>query len=364
MSKLFTPLQIGNVTLQHRIIMAPLTRYRADDNHAPLPVVKEYYEQRASVPGTLLITEATFVSPRGSGFANVPGIWNGVQIAAWQEVTAAVHAKGSFIYCQLWALGRAAHIEQLESIGERLVSSSDLPLDGAPVPKALVEDEIWAFVNDFKTAAENAINAGFDGVEIHAGGGYLIDQFTQDNANKRTDKWGGSVENRSRFALEVAKAIVGGIGAERTAIRFGPYATFQGMRMEDPVPQFTYLATQLKNLKLAYLHIMLPRVQANFDVETDEDVDFMIQAWANTSPVLLAGGFNSALARKMVDEEYPDRDIGTAFGRPFLANPDLPFRIKHSIALNHYIRATFYTPKSEIGYIDYPFSKEFKNIKL
>ncbi|TVY86605.1 putative inactive dehydrogenase, partial [Lachnellula willkommii] len=249
----------------------------------------------------------------GLDYSDDCGIWNGVQIAAWQEVTAAVHAKGSFIYCQLWALGRAAHIEQLESIGERLVSSSDLPLDGAPVPKALVEDEIWAFVNDFKTAAENAINAGFDGVEIHAGGGYLIDQFTQDNANKRTDKWGGSVENRSRFALEVAKAIVGGIGAERTAIRFGPYATFQGMRMEDPVPQFTYLATQLKNLKLAYLHVMLPRVQANFDVETDEDVDFMIQAWANTSPVLLAGGFNSALARKMVDEEYPDRDIGTAF---------------------------------------------------
>lgn len=364
MSKLFTPLQIGNVTAQHRIIMAPLTRYRADDFHVPLPIVKEYYEQRASVPGTLLITEATFVSPRGSGFANVPGIWNDAQIAAWKEVTAAVHAKGSFIYCQLWALGRAAHVEQLESIGERLVSSSKLPLEGAPVPEALVEEEIWAFVNDFKTAAENAIKAGFDGVEIHAGGGYLIDQFTQDNANKRTDKWGGSVENRSRFAIEVAKAIVSGIGAKRTAIRFGPYATFQGMRMADPVPQFTYLATQLRELKLAYLHVMLPRVQANFDVETDENVDFMIQAWANTSPVLLAGGFNSELAKKTLDEEYPDRDIGAGFGRPFIANPDLPFRIKHGISLNPYIRATFYTPKSEVGYIDYPFSKEFESANL
>lgn len=361
MSKLFSPLQIGDITLEHRVVMAPLTRCRADDNHVPLPIVKEYYAQRASVPGTLLISEATFISPRGSGFASVPGIWNDAQIAGWKEVTAAVHTKGSFIYCQLWALGRAAHVEQLKRLGERLVSSSDVPLEGAPVPEALGEEEIWAFVNDFKTAAENATKAGFDGVEIHAGGGYLVDQFTQDNANRRTDEWGGSIENRSRFALEVAKAVSSAIGAERTAIRFGPYATFQEMRMADPVPQFTYLATQLRVLKLAYLSLMLPRVQANFDVETDEDVDFMIQAWANTSPVLLAGGYNAKLAMKAVDNDYLDRDILTGFGRPFIANPDLPFRIKNNIALNPYIRATFYTPKSEVGYIDYPFSKEFEN---
>ncbi len=356
------PLRIGNCQLQHRLVMAPLTRLRAAEDHVQLPIATEYYEQRATVPGTLLIAEATFISFVSSGRdANAPGIFTPEQMRQWKEITTAVHKKGSFIFLQLWALGRAARVKALEAKGLEMVSSSATPMDSeAPTPRPMTEDEIWQCVKDFAQASKNTIEAGFDGIEIHAANGYLIDQFTQDNCNVRTDAWGGSIEKRARFCLEIAKAVSEAIGPERTAIRLSPYSTFQSMRMTDPIPQFTYLIENLKKLKLAYLHLVESRVAGNADVESTEKIDFGIKAWGNTSPILLAGGFRPASAKRAVEEEYTVYDIAIVFGRYFISNPDLPYRVLNGVELTPYNRDTFYKVKSPDGYIDYPFSNDFK----
>jgi NADPH2 dehydrogenase len=366
MPRLFTPLQVGQVTLKHRIVMAPLTRYRADNDHVPLPFVKEYYEQRGSFPGTLLVTEATFISPQAGGYANVPGIHNDAQIKAWKEVTDAVHAKGSFIYCQLWALGRAAKPEVINSEGFDHVSSSAVPIEeGLPVPRALTEEEIYQYIKDYAHAAKSAIAAGFDGVEIHGANGYLVDQFTQDTSNKRTDSWGGSVENRARFGIEVTKAVIAAVGADRTAIRLSPWNPFQGMKMKDPRPQFSYLLSALKELKLAYIHLIGSRY------EEEESLDFLTDIWGKTSPILIAGhlsrdanGYSSQGSHpsnaKLVLERYPNNDVVAVYGRYFIANPDLPFKVEKGLAFREYDRATFYKPMSREGYTDIPFSEEFQ----
>jgi len=368
-SRLFQPLRIGNITLKHRLAMAPLTRFRADDDHVQLPFTATYYQQRGSVPGTLLITEATFISPRAAGYNNAPGIWNQEQIAAWRCVTDAVHARGSFIFCQLWALGRVADPKVAAKEGITIVSSSATPVDAtSPVPKELTREEIDAFVADYAQAARNAVHgAGFDGVEIHGANGYLIDQFTQDTCNHRTDEYGGSIENRSRFALEVVRAVVDAVGASRTAIRLSPFSLFQGMKMADPIPQFTHLIRNLKAIgdghePLAYLHVVESCIYGNTDVEGTEKIDFAIQTWGHqpNSAVLIAGGFEPDSARRAVDEEYADYDVAVVFGRYFISTPDLPFRIEHGLQLNPYNRSTFYIPKSETGYIDYPFSEEYE----
>lgn len=371
-SKLFTPLQLGNLTLQHRLVMAPLTRFRADDNHVQLPFVKEYYTQRSCVPGTLIITEATFISPRAGGYPNVPGLYTPEQLAAWKEITDAVHAKGGYIYCQLWALGRVANPQVLRSEGGYdLLSSSATPIeapeqekgqkaDDTPVPREMTEDEIWGVIGDFATAAKAAVEqAGFDGVEIHGANGYLVDQFTQDTCNKRTDAWGGSVEKRSRFGLEVAKAVVEAVGADRLGIRLSPWSTFQGMRMQDPVPQFSHLIRGLKELNLAYIHLVESRITGNADVEASDKLDFAIDIWGRQSPILLAGGFRPDSATRAVDEEYKDFDVAIVFGRYWISSPDLAFRMKQGIELSNYDRDTFYKAKAKEGYVDYPFSKEF-----
>lgn len=350
------------MTLKNRLVMAPLTRFRADDDHVPLPFVETYYSQRASVPGTLLISEATFISRRAGGYPNVPGIWDPAQIEAWKRVTKAVHARGSYIYLQLWALGRCANPQCAESEGITIVSSSPNALDSEhAVPHELTPEEIKGWVRDYATAARNAVHeAGFDGVEIHAANGYLVDQFLQDVSNSRTDEYGGSVENRSRFGLEVARAVVDAVGADRVGIRLSPWSSFQGMKMDDPVPQFTHVVEHLKSLNLAYLHLVESRVSGNADLESTDKLDFLIDAWGNTSPVLLAGGYRPDSARRAVDEEYKDKDVAIVFGRYFISTPDLPFRIQKGIDLNPYDRALFYNPKSERGYIDYPFSAEFE----
>lgn len=361
MSKLFQPLRVGKVELSNRIIMAPLTRFRADDAHVPLPFVEKYYAQRASVPGTLLITEATFIAPEAAGLGNVPGIWNADQIAAWKNVTNAVHKKGSFIYLQLWALGRAANAKNLEKeFGKKVVGASDIAFEGGAKPTPLTEEEIWQFVGLYKQAALNAIEAGFDGVEIHGANGYLVDQFLQDVSNKRSDAWGGSVEKRARFGLEVAKAVIGAVGAERTGIRLSPYSEFQGMKMADPKPQFSYFAEELKKLELAYLHVVESRIAGNADVESTEKIDFLIDLWANQSPVFIAGGFKTDSAYRAVDEEYKDKDIAVVFGRYFITNPDLVFRVKNRLEFTPYDRNKFYNKKQEDGYITWAFSKEFE----
>ena len=360
---LFDPIRVGPTRLLHRVVMAPLTRYRANDAHVHTSLAVEYYTQRASVPGTLIITEATFISPRASGYANPPGIYNKDQIEAWSKVTDAVHKKGSYIFCQLWALGRAADpaIVRSEAGEKSFVSSSAVPMQAeGEIPRALEEEEIWGFVGDYAQAAKNAMEAGFDGVEIHGANGYLMDQFTQDVVNKRTDAWGGSVEKRSRFALEVAKAVVDAVGSEKVGIRLSPFSTFQSMKMADPIPQFSHLIAGLKDLNLTYLHLVESRVTGNADNDNTEKVDPLLEVWGKTTPVLLAGGFQPASAKRAVEEEYTDYNVLVVFGRHFIANPDLPFRIEKGIELTKYNRNTFYTAKTPVGYIDYPFSKEWE----
>ncbi|RDW84377.1 NADH:flavin oxidoreductase oxidase family protein-like protein [Coleophoma cylindrospora] len=359
-SKLFQPLQIGQCALKNRVVMAPLTRFRANDTHAPLPIVAEYYAQRASVPGTLLVSEATFIAPQAGGYDNAPGIYSEEQIAAWKKVTDAIHAKGSFIYLQLWALGRAADPNALAKDGFKVKSSSDVAFEGGAKPEPLTEAEIQEYIGLYAQAAKNAVAAGFDGVEIHGANGYLIDQFTQDTSNKRTDAWGGSIEKRARFGLEVAKAVVEAVGADKTGIRLSPFSSFQGMKMADPVPQFTYLVNELKKLNLAYLHLVESRIDGNADTEATEKVDPLIEAWGKTSPVLLAGGFKPDSAKRAVDEEYKDKDIAIVFGRLFISNPDIVFRIQHGIELTPYDRNLFYNKGEAHGYTTWPFSKEFE----
>ncbi|CAD6443635.1 bf52587f-3f38-4ac0-b322-3d19f552eaa5-CDS [Sclerotinia trifoliorum] len=360
-STLFTPLKVGTAKLQHRIAMAPLTRFRADENLVPLPMVSEYYTQRASVPGTHLITEATFIAPPAGGYSNVPGIFNKDQITAWKKVTDSVHAKKSYIWMQLWALGRAADPTELAKSGYKVKSASDIAFEGGAKPEALTEAEIKEYIGFYAQAAKNAIEAGFDGVEIHGANGYLVDQFLQDTSNQRTDSWGGSIENRARFGLEVAKAVVEAVGADKTAIRLSPFSEFQGMKMADPVPQFSYFVQELKKLNIAYLHVVESRIDGNVDSgATEENVKFIVDIWDGTSPVFIAGGFSAESAKKTVDEEYKGKDIVIVFGRYFIANPDLPFRVKEGIEFRPYDRNLFYNKTQAEGYTTYTFSKEFE----
>ncbi|KAI1359246.1 NADH:flavin oxidoreductase/NADH oxidase family protein-like protein [Xylaria arbuscula] len=360
-SRLFKPLKIGNIEVKHRIAMAPLTRLRNTSEYVPVPLMKEYYGQRASVPGTLLISEGTFVSASSSGgFSNAPGIWSQEQIAAWRTITDEVHSKGSFIFNQIAGTGRQVYSALDEAGLANLVGPSAIPFaEGAPVPRPLTVEEIKEIIQDFATAAKNAISAGFDGIELHAANGFLIDQFIQDVSNQRDDAYGGSVENRSRFAYELMKAVADAIGPERVGIRLSPWSPAAGMKMADPIPQFTDVIRKAAQLNLAYIHMIESRVVGPEDVVDEsglERLDFAYKAW--NGPVLVAGGYTPAGARKLVDEEYPDKDIVVVFGRHFIANPDLVYRIKEAIELNPYDRSTFYASSAE-GYIDYPFSPQY-----
>jgi NADPH2 dehydrogenase len=361
MSALFKPLQIGNVELLHRIVMAPLTRLRADAEHVPLPMATTYYEQRASVPGTLIIAEATQISASEGGIPHGPGIWTEAQVQGWKTITDAVHAKGSYIFCQLIALGRAADPDQLQKEGGyELLAPSPIQMEvGMPSPKELGEEQIQGIISKFAIAAKNAVRAGFDGVEVHGANGYLVDQFLQDVSNQRRDQWGGNISNRARFGLEVARALVDAIGPEKVGFRLSPWNTWQGMKMADPVPQFTYFVEQLKSLKLAYLHIIESRVINNVDCERTEGINFLLDIWGRTSPVLVAGGYNPENVHAAIEEDYKNNNVAVVFGRHFLANPDLPFRIQYGLPLNRYDRSSFYTATQEVGYADYPFSAEF-----
>jgi NADPH2 dehydrogenase len=234
----------------------------------------------------------------------------------------------------------------------------------APTPHALNEEEIKQFVQDYATAARNAIKAGFDGVEIHAANGYLIDQFWQDTANQRTDRYGGSIENRANFGLEVTRAVVDAIGSSKVGIRLSPWSTFQGMGMKNPIPQFSFIVKELKKFDLAYLHLVESRVSGDdassavYHAVTREN-DPLIELWGD-SPLVLAGGFTPEKAKKVVSEVYTKDNVIIAFGRAFISTPDLPFRIKHGIELTKYDRSTFYLRKDPKGYIDQPFSREWE----
>lgn len=354
MSALFSPAQVGQCHLRHRVVMAPMTRRRALDDHTPTDMMVEYYAQRAAVPGTLLISEATSVSPRSAALPNTPGLYTAEQIEAWKPITAAVHARGSYIFAQLWICGRAARAGAVKR-GAEVVSASDIPLNAeAPVPRPLTEPEILQLIDDYRAASVSAIEAGFDGVEIHGANGYLVDQFTQDVSNRRTDAWGGSVENRARFGIEVARAIAGAIGADRVGYRVSPWSRHHSMRMEDPVPQFSYLVKQLRELKLAYLHVIEARVMGNADAEGRESINFLVDIWGRTSPVIVAGGYDGASAREAIEKVYTNADILVGFGRTFVSNPDLPHRIQHDLPLAKYNRDLFYEVLDPRGYTDYP----------
>ncbi|GAD94932.1 hypothetical protein PVAR5_3566 [Paecilomyces variotii No. 5] len=358
-TRLFQPLKIGNMEIKHRISMAPLTRLRATDERVPTPLMKTYYSQRASIPGTLIITEGTLVSPSaGGGFPNTPGIWSEDQVAAWRTITDEIHRKGCFVFCQLFAMGRAAQVEVARKEGVIIKGPSAIPIaEGAAIPQPMTVEEIKQSIEEFVIASENAIRAGFDGVECHGANGYLADQFLQDVSNKRQDEYGGSIENRSRFLHEILKAVVRAIGPERVGIRLSPWSTFQGMRMENPIPQFTDIIAKANQLNLAYLHLVESRISGSEDSKGEERLDFAYRLW--NGPFLVAGGYKPADALKLVEEEYPSKDIVVVFGRSFISNPDLVYRIKKGLELGAYKRQTFYTINSAVGYVDYPFSAEY-----
>lgn len=359
-SKLFEPLQIGNMQLSHRVVMSPMTRWRASENNVQLPIAATYYAQRASIPGSFIVGEGTFISPRGGIYNNSPGIFTKDQIASWRRITDAVHAKGSFIFCQLLSLGRATDPEDAQKRGAVYGSSSATPLPDSNVPpKALSIEEIAEYVQDFVQAAKNAIEAGFDGVEIHGTNGYLVDQFIQDVCNVRTDKYGGSVENRSRFAIEITRAIVDAIGSDRVSIRLGPWTPQKGMGMADPVPQFTHLIGELSKFNLAYLHLL-----ESFELSKTKSIDWAVKAWGNPSPIILAGGFDAPTALAAADR-WKSKDVCVCFGRSFISNPDLPYRIRNGIKFAPVDPAHFINACEERGYLDHAYSAEFeKDSKL
>nr|GAT52914.1 predicted protein [Mycena chlorophos] len=341
--KLFQPVRLGDIQLAHRVVLAPMTRFRADANHVPLPHVAEYYAQRASTPGTLLISDGTVIAAQAGGFENVPGIWSAEQIAAWKEVASRVHAQGSFMFLQIAALGRTALPAVLEKEGGfPYVSASDVRhAERQQAPRALTKPELVEYARLFAVAASNAVHeAGFDGVELHAGNGYLLDQFLHDEVNTRDDEYGGEpVENRSRFLLEVYSS--------------------QDMHFDNPKPTYTYLVTELRNRfpELAYLHIIEPRVNGHNDVSPQDSEgasnDFIRAIWSGR-PLISAGGYkrDTAIATAEVKGDL------IAFGRMFLANPDLPYRLKNDIPLTVGRRELYYAPGSTNpeGFTDYPFT--------
>lgn len=357
-SRLFKPLKIGDIEIQHRIGMAPLTRLRASYDRVPTPLMKEYYGQRSAVPGTLIISEGTFVSTNCGGFPYAPGIWREDQIAAWKTITDEVHSRGCFIFCQLFAMGRAANVEVARKEGRPIVAPSAIPMEeDAAVPRAMTIEEIHQTVRDFEQASKNAIRAGFDGVEIHGANGYLLDQFLQDVSNKRQDAYGGNVENRSRLLDEVIKAVAGAIGPKRVGLRLSPWSPFQGMRMKDPIPQFTDIITKAGQSDIAYLHLVESRISGAVDYNAHDRLDFAYDIW--NGPLLVAGGYTPLEAQRLVDEKYPQKDIIVIFGRFFISNPDLIYRVREGLKLSPYNRETFYAFQSAVGYLDYPLSEEY-----
>ncbi|PBK70133.1 FMN-linked oxidoreductase [Armillaria solidipes] len=361
-SKLFQPTNVGNLELQHRVVLAPLTRFRTTPSGIPhTEIVKEYYTQRSQAPGTLLISEGILIAPKAGGASHFPGIWSQEMIAAWKQVTDSIHAKGSFIFCQLFAQGRSADPKVLAAGNPSYpyVSASAIPLSTRPndVPRPLTIDEIHEYPQLFAQASLNAIEAGFDGVEIHGANGYLLDQFTQDVSNHRTDEYGGSIENRARFSLEIIDAVVKAIGAERTGYRVSPWNTFQDMTMADPKPTFSYLAGEIKQRypNFAYLHAVEPRVAGTTfrdenDIRQQEENDFLREVWA-PKPFISAGH-----SRETAIEAADGKGDLVAFGRQFISNPDLVRRLEQDLPLSPYDRATFYIPGNAAkGYTDYPF---------
>jgi N-ethylmaleimide reductase len=359
---LFSPLRLGPYTLAHRLVMAPLTRMRAaQPGNIPNELNVEYYRQRAS-QGGLIITEGSQISPTGQGMPATPGIHSQAQIEGWQAVTQAVHAKGGVIFLQLWHVGRISHSSLLG--GQLPVAPSAIAAPGnaftatfdrAPfeTPRALETSEIASVIEDYAQATRNALQAGFDGVEIHGANGYLLEQFLQSRSNHRTDAYGGSIENRSRIVLEVAEAVSAVAGPERVGIRLSPFGVANGSGEDEPLPLYTHLIEYLARLDLAYLHLIEPRASGAGQAEVDhQNVPFASELfrphWPNV--LIAAGNYKPDTAEAAI---AADRADAIAFGRLFIANPDLPERARLGASFNAYNRPTFYGGGAQ-GYVDYP----------
>lgn len=372
---LFSPVRLGAFQLRHGVIMAPLTRMRAaQPGDLPNETGPTYYGQRAS-EGGLLISEGTQVSPFGKGYPATPGIYSPEQTAGWKKVTEAVHARGGLIVAQLWHVGRISHAKHQPG-GVAPVSASAIKPEGQSLtglsngmewedfqtPRALELSEIASIVAEYRRGAENAKAAGFDGVELHSANGFLLDQFLQDGCNRRTDRYGGSPENRSRLLLEVVEAVAGVFGSDRVGVRLSPYGTYNDMRDSDPSTLFSTVLRLLSPLGLAYVHLIEPRSTAAGVTDSPNGLAPRTAELFRRSfdgAMISAGGYDRQSAMDAVAQGLAD---AIAFGRLFISNPDLPHRLRLGAPLTPYDRSTFYGG-AEKGYIDYP-SLELQSLEL
>jgi N-ethylmaleimide reductase len=362
MTTLFDPLKIGDITIKNRIVMAPLTRMRSKQpGNIPHALNATYYAQRASAG--LIVAEATQVSQQGQGYPATPGIHSTEQVQGWKLVTDAVHKEQGAIFLQLWHVGRISHPSHQPNGALPVAPSAIRPSGGTfsadwqPVafetPRALETSEIAGVIADYRLAALNAKQAGFDGVEVHGANGYLLDQFLQDGSNQRTDKYGGSIENRARLLLEVIDQAIEIWGAGSVGVRLSPYGTFNDMKDSDPVALFTYVLKALSARSIAYVHLIEPRSSSAGSqdglIADAPEVRAIFRA-AFTGTLISAGGYTREDATSAVREGRVD---AVAFGRLFISNPDLVARLKSGADLNAYDRSTFYGG-AEKGYTDYP----------
>lgn len=358
-SNLFDSFQLGSNTLNNRIVMAPMTRLRADGN-IPTQLMAEYYAQRATAG--LIITECTMISPMSQGYMNVPGIYNNEQIEGWKLVTKAVHAQNGKIFLQIWHSGRVSHSALLG--GETPIAPSAIAATGQlhtpigkvdlEIPRALETSEIPEIIVQFRQAAINAQQAGFDGIELHGAFGYLIDQFLQDGSNQRQDKYGGSIENRARFLLEVVEAVTKVWGNNSVGIKLSPSNTFYGMFDSDPQATFGYVIKALNDFNLAYIHLM----EANqVDLNTRQVINPVLPIFRPLyqGNIITNGGYNKQTGNRAIALNNAEL---VSYGQPYIANPDLVKRFGIDAELNKSNPSTFYgrgnTEDAKIGYIDYP----------
>ncbi len=358
--KLLQPYELGSYTLKNRIVMAPLTRNRAGEGNVPHSLNAEYYKQRVSAG--LIITEATQISPQGQGYPLTPGIHSAEQVEGWKQVIQTVHEAGGVIFLQLWHVGRISH-PSLQPNGALPVAPSAIaPAEGKAatfsgsqpfvVPRALTLEEIPGIVEDYRRAAQNALEAGFDGVEVHSANGYLLDQFLNDGTNHRSDEYGGSIANRSRLLMEVIEAVVSVWGRDRVGVRLSPSGSFGNVFDSDRKALFTYVVKELNRFNLSYLHLVEPRVHGNVTAE-NPDMTLSSAYFRTIYPgtIIGAGGYDREIGEATLNAG--DADL-IAYGRLFISNPDLPERFALNAPLNPYNRSTFYGGDGT-GYTDYPF---------